>query len=213
MSNIHLRRLGLLLRSVGNKGIMWAITTITTGVEKLTTTSAGLAVCFTCFWVVLNTLFLALFFYPRVTSVVVSLLCVALATMWWFLPRSTWCSPLYSDRRITQGGVVSTRVRPAPFPWEVRDRDPKELRDLSHLIKCSDMNGRVLARRCGVEIRAMMGYPTRTSANVKVATQRCASWLREHCPSLRTNYYEMVLARAILVALTPSAHEVELPST
>jgi hypothetical protein len=67
-----------------------------------------------------------------------------------------------------------------------------------------------LAKRCGMEVRARMGNPTRTRANITLATQRCAAWIGEHATSLRKCYYQDCLAKAVLFTLTPSPSEVEL---
>jgi hypothetical protein len=67
-----------------------------------------------------------------------------------------------------------------------------------------------LAKRCGMEVRAKMGNPTRTRANIMLATQRCAAWIGENAASLRKRYYQDCLAKAVLFTLTPSVREVEL---
>lgn len=67
-----------------------------------------------------------------------------------------------------------------------------------------------LAKRCGIEVRTRLGYPTRSRANKVLVVQRCASWLQENASSLRRCYYEGCLAQAVLVALTPSKAELRL---
>lgn len=70
--------------------------------------------------------------------------------------------------------------------------------------------GARLAKRCGMEVRARLGYPSRTKANKVLAVQRCAAWLEEHAPDLRKCYYQACLANAVLFALAPSKAEVRL---
>lgn len=66
-----------------------------------------------------------------------------------------------------------------------------------------------LARRCGFDVRAKLGQPARSRANQTIVAQRCASWIEENAPTLRRCYRPQVLARSIVIALTPTRFELE----
>jgi hypothetical protein len=69
-------------------------------------------------------------------------------------------------------------------------------------------DGRLLAKRCGLAVRRELGNPRRSEANHILVVQRVNAWLNESCPSLRRTHKDMVAAKAVVVALTPSESEV-----
>jgi len=90
----------------------------------------------------------------------------------------------------------------------VNDDDSELLRDTTSVECLTITDGWKLSLRCGQDIRAEMGWPTRSSANVRIAVQRCNSWIKENCPSLRAAHRQTVLHRAVLYVFLPSTDEV-----